>query len=119
MSGRFTNLPARLRESAELIAAGGALELGEILVITSQMEDAALRIETLERDARGPIDWRDGPPPDELKDGRPVLLDVGGRVVLGRCYRKNYTRADTSNWWNFDSHGCDESRVTRHCPVTP
>jgi len=50
MSGRFTNLPKRLRKSAEMLAKGGVLEWGESLTIQSQLHDAALKIEALDRD---------------------------------------------------------------------
>ncbi len=52
MAGRFTNLPARLRTGAELIGVGGYLDLSEALAISAAMQDAALKIEALERDLK-------------------------------------------------------------------
>ena len=51
MSGRFTNLPERLRASAAILATGDQLEWTESLTIQSQLEDAALKIEALERES--------------------------------------------------------------------
>jgi hypothetical protein len=48
--GRFTNLPDRLRECAEIISRGDPLDWTEALAITSIMRDAALKIEAMERD---------------------------------------------------------------------
>ncbi|WP_162619169.1 hypothetical protein [Tritonibacter mobilis] len=50
--GRFTNLPERLREQAEMVSDGGILELGDSLAISATMRDAALKIEALEREVR-------------------------------------------------------------------
>tara|TARA_R100001039_G_C1759959_1_gene57419 strand:+ start:62 stop:241 length:180 start_codon:yes stop_codon:yes gene_type:complete len=50
MTGRFTNLPGRLREQAEMVSDGGILELGDSLAISATMRDAALKIEALERE---------------------------------------------------------------------
>lgn len=48
MSGRFTNLPDRLREGAECVGAGNGMELGEAMAVTATMRDAASKIEALE-----------------------------------------------------------------------
>ena len=50
MTGRFTNLPERLRQQSDMVGEGQLLELGESLAIASTMRDAALKIEALERD---------------------------------------------------------------------
>lgn len=50
MGGRFTDLPERLRDQAEMVSGGGTLDLGESLAISATMRDAALKIEALERD---------------------------------------------------------------------
>lgn len=50
--GRLTNLPERLREQAEMVSDGGILELGDSLAISATMQDAALKIEALEREVR-------------------------------------------------------------------
>ena len=50
MTGRFTNLPERLREHSDMVSEGLLLELGEYLAIAATMRDAALKIEALERD---------------------------------------------------------------------
>ena len=50
MTGRFTNLPERLREHSDMVSEGLLLELGESLAIAATMRDAALKIEALERD---------------------------------------------------------------------
>lgn len=55
MGGRFTNLPERLRDQAELVSDGGTLDLGESLAIAATMRDAALKIEALERDRRSAV----------------------------------------------------------------
>ncbi len=69
---------------------------------------------------RGPIDWRDGPPPDELKDGRQVLLKLkDGFFAIATCYMKDHMGTNTSHWWNFSDHGVSETYVIAHCPVTP
>ncbi len=47
---RFTNIPKRLREAADLVGMGGHLDISEALSITGLMRDAALKIEALERD---------------------------------------------------------------------
>lgn len=54
MSGRFTNLPDRLRECAEMVAYGGTLELGDSMAMSAMMRDAALKIEALERELKNP-----------------------------------------------------------------
>ena len=48
--GRFNNLPERLREQAQMVSEGVSLELGDSLVISSTMRDAAMKIEALERE---------------------------------------------------------------------
>ena len=50
MTGRFTNLPERLRQHSDMVREGLMLELGECLAIAATMCDAALKIEALERD---------------------------------------------------------------------
>ena len=50
MTGRFTNLPERLRQHSDMVGEGLLLELGECLAIAATMRDAALKIEALERD---------------------------------------------------------------------
>ena len=50
MTGRFTNLPERLRQHSDMVGEGQLLELGESLAIAATMRDAALKIEALERD---------------------------------------------------------------------
>lgn len=52
MSGRFTNLPARLRKNADLVDDGSVLDLGEAMSVAATMRDAALKIEALERELR-------------------------------------------------------------------
>lgn len=52
MAGRFTNLPQRLRNGAELIGLSGHLDISEVLAISATMQDAALKIEALERDLK-------------------------------------------------------------------
>lgn len=52
MSGRFSNLPNRLREQSEMIEECPGLDLGDSLAIAATMRDAALKIEALERDLR-------------------------------------------------------------------
>lgn len=56
------------------------------------------------------IPWRDGPPTDDLKDGRRILIASG--VVIE-------WDADHSNWWCEEmSQGVPEILIIRHCPVT-
>lgn len=50
--GRFTNLPERLRTGAGMISCDQPLELGKALGVAGTMEDAALKIEALEREVR-------------------------------------------------------------------
>lgn len=56
MGGRFTRLPERLRESAALISTGEPLDWGNALALSSTLEDAALKIEALEREAQSEVE---------------------------------------------------------------
>ena len=81
---------------------------------------SALRADVERLRARGPIDWRDGPPPDDLKDGQQVLLKLkDGFIAIATCYMKDHMGTNTSHWWNFSDHGVAETYVVAHCPVTP
>lgn len=74
MSGRFTNLPERLRASAAILATGDPLEWTEALTIQSQLEDAAIKIESLERESAST--------PDPAQIRADALRDAVGKYVI-------------------------------------
>ena len=51
IGGRFTGLPSRLRSVSQLLANPGVITDGQWIHITDTIEDAALKIEALEREA--------------------------------------------------------------------
>lgn len=48
--GRFTGLPDRLRNIANLLANPSVISKGQWCYVTAALEDAALKIEALERE---------------------------------------------------------------------
>lgn len=105
MRGRFTNLPERLRASAAILATGDPLEWMESLTIQSQLEDAAIKIEALDRESART--------PDPAQIRADALLTDAARDVLAERSRQVSAEGWTPE--HDDAHGAGQMALAAGC----